>query len=538
MNKNYRNLFTAGTALTVIATVVSPSVVSAAGFSDIHGNTHEEAIIQLVELGLINGYPDGTFKSNKDLTRSDVVKLIGKYLIANGFEIPSDYKTNIRFNDLSTSSNDELLQFAALVKDEGIFNGDQGKLSPAEKITRENMAVVLVNVLSKVLQFDFNTYVGNQSFNKEVKDLDKAKESARSAINVLDYYDVTKVNSFNPKETVTRGHFASFLYKLTTIKAPSLSVSQVEVLSKNQLFVTLSDQSTHTVTLEKSLIDNVPETVQFKIDGIQYSAVVEYVEEKGTNTPPDKEETDENAETSRFKVESDELLFGVTSDGRVVEVDDANIKVFGFIGEEKVELPFGAFNITTDSKYITINGKSVTANLAAIEADGILEDDSDQYEVEIVVTINESGETITHSLTLTREDVKANSKFELVDKNSISGKLLKDIDVELEDYDLELTTSNIFSEILEEGSFEMEDQYGNEVRLNGTTGEVIFFDGSTDMIRPIISEISTEHNGVISGNGTSSATLKLGENGLTNGDSFKLTLKIDEQSLSIRVYIK
>ncbi len=543
--KKGMNLFTAATTFTVIASTVIPGVASAAQFSDIKGTSLELSISELVNNGVINGYPDGTFKPNKELTRSDVVKLIGKYLVANGYNIPSDYKSKIRFTDISSNSNDELLQYAALVKDEGIFNGDAGKLKPSDKITRENMAVVLVNLLSTVHQFNYVEYVNHQSFKNEVVDLYKAKESARAAINVLDYYDITNVEFFNPKKIVTRGQFASFLYNLSTIKEPNLSVAHVEVISTTELLVTLSDQSTHTVTLANPLVEDVSETVEFEIDGIQYKAVVKYAEKDpqvdndGNDTEGSNNTPDQNSETSRYKVKSDELLFGVTSDGRIIELDDANIKVVGLIGDVEVEFPSSSYNVTTDSKYLSINGNQVTANLAAIEADGILENEADQYEADIVITINETGETIKHTLTLSREDVKVRGKFELVDKESISGKLLKDIDIELSEYSLQLTTSDLFNEILEEGFFEIEDQYGNEVPFTVATGQVTFFDGRTDYIRPIISKVNSSNDDVvISANGTNNATIKLGENGLTSGDSFDLTLTIDEQSITIKVYIK
>lgn len=102
----------------------------AASFSDTAGNTHELAIEALVGQGIISGYPDGTFKPNKTLSRSDVVKLLGEYLVAQGYTVPSDYKTNMRFNDLRSTSQDELLQYAALVKDNGVFNGSSGNLLP------------------------------------------------------------------------------------------------------------------------------------------------------------------------------------------------------------------------------------------------------------------------------------------------------------------------------------------------------------------------------------------------------------------------
>jgi hypothetical protein len=110
-----------------LALALAPAV-SAAEFSDSKGNTHEVAIDALSDAGVITGYPDGTFLPNKTLTRSDVVKLMGKWLVTQDYKVPTDYKTKMRFDDLTSTSNDELLQYAAIVKDNGVFNGSNGNL--------------------------------------------------------------------------------------------------------------------------------------------------------------------------------------------------------------------------------------------------------------------------------------------------------------------------------------------------------------------------------------------------------------------------
>ena len=39
------------------------------------------------------------------------------------YKVPTDYKTNPRFKYLTAKSNDELLQAAAIVKDNNVFRG-------------------------------------------------------------------------------------------------------------------------------------------------------------------------------------------------------------------------------------------------------------------------------------------------------------------------------------------------------------------------------------------------------------------------------
>lgn len=218
--KKYRNFMIGAASAALVATAVAP-VASAAEFSDVKGNTHEPAIKALVEAGVISGYPDGTFQPNKTLTRSDVVKMMGKWLVSLDYEVPTDYKTNPRFKDLTSKSNDELLKYAALVKDNGVFNGyADGTLGAGLDITRENMAIVLVRAYDAIHKTDLVTLVKETEFDKDVTDLAKAKAEARPYIDVLDYFDITNpvAPQFNPKSTTTRGQFASFLYKTSNVE--------------------------------------------------------------------------------------------------------------------------------------------------------------------------------------------------------------------------------------------------------------------------------------------------------------------------------
>ena len=245
----YRKFIVGAASAALVASAVAP-VALAADFSDVNDkNSHKEAIDALSNAGVITGYQDGTFKPNKDLTRSDVVKLMGKWLLSKeGYSVPTDYKTNPRFSDLNSKSNDELLKMAAVVKDNGIFNGNDGKLLAADKITRENMAVVLVRALDTLEGFDLANYVADQDFKKDVSDLNKAKSEARPAIDVLDYFDITNPAApiFNPKSTTTRAQFASLLYKAagtdySEVKKATVTVESVKSVNATTLEVTLTE---------------------------------------------------------------------------------------------------------------------------------------------------------------------------------------------------------------------------------------------------------------------------------------------------------
>ncbi|WP_052344199.1 S-layer homology domain-containing protein [Bacillus ndiopicus] len=240
--KKYKKFVATAATATLVASAIVP-VASAAGLSDIAGNTHEKAINALVDAKVISGYPDGTFKPNKELTRSDVVKLLGKYLETQGFEIPADAVSNPRFADLNSKSNEELLKYAAVVADAGVFSGSNGKLLAGDPITRENMAIVLVRMVNTLNDVNLEAYVASQDFAREVKDINAAKAEARSAIDVLDFYDITTVANFLPKNTVTRGQFATFLNNVINadFTGAEATTGAIKVINNTTVEVTLDE---------------------------------------------------------------------------------------------------------------------------------------------------------------------------------------------------------------------------------------------------------------------------------------------------------
>ncbi|WP_303971314.1 S-layer homology domain-containing protein [Sporosarcina ureae] len=239
----YRKFVVGAASVALVASAVAPVAFAATKeFSDIKGNTHEEAIYALVGANVIDGYEDGTFKPNKTLTRSDVVKMLGKWLVnTHDYKVPADYKTNPRFEDQTEKTNDELLKYSAVVKDNNIFNGyENGTLGATGEITRENMALVLVRAYDAIYKTDLVEYVKGMDFDKDVIDLNSAKAEARPFIDVLDYFNITNpaAPKFNPKDITTRGQFASFLYKTSLVEITNVpAVTSVKALSSTVLEV-------------------------------------------------------------------------------------------------------------------------------------------------------------------------------------------------------------------------------------------------------------------------------------------------------------
>ncbi|MEY9974004.1 hypothetical protein ABH966_004410 [Lysinibacillus sp. RC46] len=281
MKKKQSKWIMSAASAALIAAAVVPTA-NAANFTDIAKNDHKEAILALADAKIVAGYPDGTFKPTGVLTKGNVTKFLGKWLELEHFQVPADYNKKVRFTDMPTSSKDqELLQYAALINDTGIFKGTNNKLLPSEYISREQMASILVRAIEKVYDIDLIAMYKKENFKSSITDLKVASPENHEAIIALEYAKITNVKTFNPKNTLTRGQFSSFLHRSMTnigemVRGPEVAIQTVKVIDAKTLQVTLTDGTSHKVTLATPLTENVETKVDFKINDKPYSAVVTY----------------------------------------------------------------------------------------------------------------------------------------------------------------------------------------------------------------------------------------------------------------------
>ncbi|MGX1901832.1 S-layer homology domain-containing protein [Thermolongibacillus altinsuensis] len=246
--KSYRKFLAGTVSAAVVASAVAP--VAAASFKDVPAdNVHAEDINTLVEKGYIKGYEDGTFKPNNSLTRGEAAIIFARILKDKGVEVPADKNV---FPDVPASKT-ELAEAAAIVKAAGVMTGDEkGNFNPNAKITRQEMAKVLVEAFKLTKPADFTT---------KVTDLDKASSWAREYIQILDANGVTKNTEFMPKQNVTRGQFASFVVRALNVGVTPADITEVKFVDENTLEVTFNGE----------LKDVKAE--DFKIEGVEIESV-------------------------------------------------------------------------------------------------------------------------------------------------------------------------------------------------------------------------------------------------------------------------
>lgn len=202
------SLLSVATFLLVIVLPFSSTAQSSKTFIDINDKTvspqTQQAIYELVELGAIKGYPDGTYKPYKSINRGQVAKIFSGAL---GLSLPENLENALkRYKDVGP--NHEYAVFIAATTVTGVFQGKgDGTFDPWSNITREQMAVVLGRILKN--------YDTGENVDVNFKNVGK---EAREGLQIIANLGVTtEVNNFRPHEEVTRAQFADFAYRTLTV---------------------------------------------------------------------------------------------------------------------------------------------------------------------------------------------------------------------------------------------------------------------------------------------------------------------------------
>ncbi|WP_178024407.1 S-layer homology domain-containing protein [uncultured Paenibacillus sp.] len=105
---------------------------------DIQGHYAEETIRDLTKSGIVSGYPDGTFRPNRPITRAEFVSILSSIL-------PWEPAAEKTFADTEKHWARSAISIAYA---NGIVQGvDDHRFAPDQPITREQMAVMAANAL-------------------------------------------------------------------------------------------------------------------------------------------------------------------------------------------------------------------------------------------------------------------------------------------------------------------------------------------------------------------------------------------------------
>lgn len=139
-------------ALMLLCALFTPCLAadSEVGFSDQAAIRNDDAVQMLVDLGLIAGFEDGSFRPEENITREQVAKLIAILCT----EDPGN-ESYVRFYDCYDSW---AKNFIAYCSGRGIVSGDGYRFWPKDPVTARELAKMLLVVLGG----DYGRYVGPQ----------------------------------------------------------------------------------------------------------------------------------------------------------------------------------------------------------------------------------------------------------------------------------------------------------------------------------------------------------------------------------------
>jgi uncharacterized protein YjdB len=183
-------------------------------FSDV-ANSHwaYNAISQLSKNGLVNGYPDGTFRPDREMSRAEFVTVLSKAL-----QLP-DYKPAAStFGDVAAS--DWYAGAVETVVHAGIISGyGNGSFGPNDSVTREQASVILVKALGKnneaaAKMLDSTGFTDDTAISSWARGFVVAAEEQ----NLLKGYPDS---TFRPQQNMTRAEICTVIKNLLDTKSQS-----------------------------------------------------------------------------------------------------------------------------------------------------------------------------------------------------------------------------------------------------------------------------------------------------------------------------
>ncbi|KWX72371.1 S-layer homology domain-containing protein [Paenibacillus jilunlii] len=110
--------------------------------SDVNTHWAQPAIAALASNGIVSGYPDGTFRPDREISRAEIIKILSKIV---DFNSAAPVKAGISFSDTANSWNKDQIARAAQI---GLIHGrGNGNFAPGQSSTRAEALTIIMNAL-------------------------------------------------------------------------------------------------------------------------------------------------------------------------------------------------------------------------------------------------------------------------------------------------------------------------------------------------------------------------------------------------------
>lgn len=172
-----------------------------APFTDIQNHWGKDYIDVAYAKGIMNGYEDGTFQPNANMTRAQVISVISR-----AFGLTATNKAP--FKDISHYAQQTQNGIAAAYE-AGLIKENNGYFNPQGKITRSQLALILMRL--STVQAGQQYVPAKQAPFHDIANYDREAQLAITFLYDMGVVQGTSATTFSPKGNVTRAQVAKIL---------------------------------------------------------------------------------------------------------------------------------------------------------------------------------------------------------------------------------------------------------------------------------------------------------------------------------------
>jgi hypothetical protein len=195
-------------------------IVSSKDFADVAGYWAQPYVNELASRAVIGGFPDGTFKPNAEITRSQFASIV-----THALNLPTTAAGN-NFTDVPATH--WAAASIAAVANAGLVGGfPDGTFHPEDKLTRAQALVILAKALHSNVAPNSNAldpYSDKQAVPSWASD---AIATAAQAHIIANFPDAAQIR---PNALATRGEVAALMYQTLSSLGANLPKNKIGVL--------------------------------------------------------------------------------------------------------------------------------------------------------------------------------------------------------------------------------------------------------------------------------------------------------------------
>jgi hypothetical protein len=189
----------------IMASLLLPTIAFATEFTDLDSsNPNYTAIMSLVDQGILEGYEDGTFLADQEVTRAETVKIV---LLGAGFDVLE--ASELHFSDVT--AEDWHVNYVETAYNSGLVEGyDDGTYLPNQTVTRAEA----VKIVLSSIELAYSDVDADQYDDVLMDDWFAPYVAYAKTWNIA---SAQTDGLWHPHEEITRGDLSEMMYRLQQV---------------------------------------------------------------------------------------------------------------------------------------------------------------------------------------------------------------------------------------------------------------------------------------------------------------------------------